>query len=126
MDKGKKLVKAIGVDFDGVIHTYERGWQGGEIYGEVMPGAIEGLETLRERFAVFIHTVREPRSIVDWMKGRLEVPCIADDDPTRKFWNDQSRILVTNKKLVAVAYIDDRAIPHRNWTQTMDEADKLW
>ncbi|MGW3197137.1 hypothetical protein ACWDBD_21605 [Streptomyces sp. NPDC001118] len=34
-----RYMKAIGVDFDGVLHVYDKGWMNGEIYGEMMPGA---------------------------------------------------------------------------------------
>ncbi|MFE0472503.1 hypothetical protein ACFW2V_12905 [Streptomyces sp. NPDC058947] len=125
MTKGN-YVKAIAVDFDGVIHRFDKGWQNGVIYGDVMPGAMEGLRTLLETYAVFIHTTRDPRTVVDWLEDRLGFPVRADEDPDRKFWDDRSCILVTNKKLVAIAYLDDRAIVFRDWDQAMTEVDKLW
>ncbi|MFD8226891.1 hypothetical protein ACFV16_22270 [Streptomyces massasporeus] len=117
--------KAIGVDFDGVIHTYGQGWQGGEIYGELMPGAAESLRTLMETYAVFIHTTRDPHTVAPWMAER-GFPAEADEDPTRNFWSTQGVLLVTQKKLVAIAFIDDRAIPFRTWDQAMTEVGKLY
>ena len=35
------------------------------------------------------------------------------------FWDDQTKIFVTNRKLPAVAYIDDRGIRFTNWRQAL-------
>lgn len=57
----------IAVDFDRVIHAYSRGWADGTIYDPPLPGAIEGLRTLLDQDAVFIHTSREPEQVMPWL-----------------------------------------------------------
>jgi hypothetical protein len=107
-------VQTVAIDFDGVIHRYGRGWQDGTIYDEPMPGAIEGLKRLQERYAVFVFTSREVEQVLPWLEG-WGFDVAADGPPYPRFWNDREQILVTNRKLPAVAYIDDRAVRFTDW-----------
>src|ERR1035441_9941281 len=108
---GDAMAHTVAVDFDGVIHTYDNGWQDGAIYGEFKPGAVEGLTRLMQRYAVFIHTTRKPRQVARWIEDRSGhgIECT-----TRRqsggFWNERGYLLVTSRKLPAIAYIDDRGI----------------
>ena len=117
-------MKTVAVDFDGVIHTYDRGWQDGTIYGEFMPGAVLALSQLMQRCAVFVHTTRDARQVARWIENRsgYGIECTTTIHPLpwkRRFWNQRGVLLVTNRKLPAVAYIDDRAIRFDSWGQAM-------
>ncbi|MEV0379767.1 hypothetical protein [Nonomuraea sp. NPDC050643] len=113
---------AIGVDFDGVIHAYSRGWYDGTAYDEPMPGAIAGLRALMEKHPVFIHTSRSPRQTAEWLAEHDFEACIEGTiHAPMKFWNERGRLLVTNRKLPATAYLDDRAVRFTTWTAALDE-----
>ncbi len=116
------MIKSVAVDFDGVIHTYERGWHDGTIYGDFVPGAIVGLSQLMQRYAVFVHTTRKARDVAHWIEDRSGhgIECTTHV-PWSGFWNKQGYLLVTNRKLPAVAYIDDRAIRFETWPQALDD-----
>ena len=113
----------IAVDFDGVIHRYSRGWDDGSIYDPPIEGAIEGLRTLMLDFAVFVHTTRNPVPVAKWLwEQGLDARADTPDDPApAEFWSTRGMLLVTNRKLPAVAYIDDRAIRFVSWAQTLSE-----
>lgn len=115
----------IAVDFDGVIHTYGKGWQDGTIYDEPMPGALDGLTELMRRDAVFIHTSRDPQSVALWIVEKLGITATWEMEDARphEFWNDRGRVLVTNRKLPATVYIDDRALRFESWEQTLAALD---
>jgi hypothetical protein len=84
----------IAVDFDGVLNTYT-GWKGEDELFQPRPGAREFLEALAAGFTVVIHSTRAAAKIREW----LSVHGMADF-----VWE------VTNRKVPAVAYIDDRAV----------------
>lgn len=115
------MTGTVAVDFDGVIHAYRRGWADGSIYDEPVPGAFEALEALMSRAAVFVHTTREPATVVAWL-ARRGVHAVTEAQVGRvEFWNDRTRLLVTDRKLPALAYVDDRAVRFVDWDQALAE-----
>lgn len=108
----------LAVDFDGVIHAYTKGWHDGTIYDVPLPGALAGLRALMEEYAVFIHTSRREEDVAAWLTGQ-GFTCRTGYDGD--FWNERGVLLVTNRKLPAVAYLDDRAVRFTSWSQALDD-----
>jgi hypothetical protein len=119
------MTATVAVDFDGVIHAYSRGWQDGSIYDGPVPGAFEALRKLMETYAVFVHTTREPAPVGRWIKDQSGIETAWGAVMAREFWNDQTCILVTQLKLPAVAYIDDRGIRFENWGQALTDLSRV-
>jgi len=95
-----KWRRTIAVDFDGVIHAYGAGWLDGTCYDLPVPGAKAALETLHSSgFRVVVFTTRQDlAAVATWLY----------------FYNIPYDEL-TNKKVPALAYIDDRAVRFTNW-----------
>ncbi|MFJ4192098.1 hypothetical protein [Kitasatospora sp. NPDC089509] len=115
---------AVGVDFDLTTVLHDKGWQDGRIYGDPIPGALEAIRQLMKRRSVFCVTARHRRyhpAVAAWFT-RHGIPAIVDEDPDRSHWlGDQ--LLVTNKKLGAALYIDDRALHFTgDWDTALPEA----
>jgi hypothetical protein len=115
--------KTIAVDFDKVIHAYSRGWQNGVIYDEPMPGAFDALRKLREEYNVYIFTTRQPDG--ETVEGDLEGPVVDGQHDAIRQWfcrhggEDLANLPITNRKVIAVLYIDDRAVRFTNWQEAM-------
>ncbi|WP_214327860.1 hypothetical protein [Nonomuraea sediminis] len=109
----------VAVDFDGVIHAYSRGWADGTIYDEPVPGAIAGLRTLMRSYSVYIHTSRSPLPVSEWLSeyGISALP--ETEGQIHEFWNYRGHVLVTQRKLPAIIYIDDRGLRFETWEQTL-------
>ena len=116
----------LAIDFDGVIHAYSKGWQDGSIYDEPLPDALTALELLMKRDAVFIHTTRNARQVARWIERTSghNIDCTTRPPRTwygrrKPFWNTRGLLLVTNLKLPATVYVDDRAHRFEDWPTTM-------
>lgn len=117
---------AFAVDFDGVLHSYEHGWSDGTIYGTWLPGSVAGLTLLMQRAPVFVHTTRNPKQVARWIEQHsgYGIECTTRVPRTwygrrKSFWNTRGLLLVTNLKLGATAYLDDRAVRFETWPQTL-------
>jgi len=140
----------ISVDFDVPIHLYSRGWHDGTLYDQPTPGALEALAYLMARDSVFIHTTRIPGQVTAWLAEHTDFTVTTDDrcrtctvqlsPPTRPpraacpdcqgtgrllFWDIRDVLLVTNRKLPAYVYVDDRAVrftPEAGWPAAVEAA----
>lgn len=97
------------VDFDGVIHSYDRGWQDGEIYGTVVPGFFEWVKEAGKLFEIVIYSARSKTpegvsAMADWLDAQLLA--------WQAFGNQGSTVLfaMVHEKPAAFLTIDDRAV----------------
>lgn len=114
-DNSSNKNKRLMIDFDGVIHSYHKGYLDGEIYGYVIDDAKEVIDELKNDFEIVIFTSRlsnensnnqsEKRKIEDWLKEN-------------KIHYDY----ITSDKLAAEYYIDDKAITfNNNWSDILNK-----
>lgn len=102
----------ICLDFDGVVHSYESGWQGPRnIPDDPVPGALEFmLRALHEGFDVVIHSSRARyfggiAAMRAWL--RKHAGTIFYDSPAGPGLED---VRFTRWKPPAIATLDDRAV----------------
>lgn len=113
LEKGK----AIAFDFDGVIHKYSQGWKDGSIYDEYNPEVMDLILVLTKiDIPVFICSTRSPKQIKKWWDKQGFILKTEVIKSKYQFWNKVGVIGITNIKLPAQVYVDDRAYKYKNQT----------
>lgn len=100
----------VAVDFDGVLHAYTKGWTGVYPEDDPSPGAQDFIQALiGAGYEVVVLTSRArtidgEAAVITWLDYHGFPP-----------------LKVTSKKIPALAYVDDRAVPYRNgnWTDCL-------
>ena len=120
-----KLILCL--DFDGVIHSYERGWQNGEIYGDATPGFFDWLVALEKagnpfRLVIYSSRSKTPGGIAAmraWLYAQYDKQypgaraIIGPEAKGHKSWPPQAfqdLFEFATEKPPAWLTIDDRAI----------------
>ena len=109
--------KTISVDFDGVIHTCDKGYCGGVIYGDPIEGSLDSIKMLSEKYDVVVHSARarHDKPLVNGKTGKELIWEWLDAHGFSSYIKE-----VTEIKPRAFIYIDDKAIRFENWKMCLD------
>ncbi len=108
----------LAIDFDGVVHTFDKGWHDGTCYGEPIEGAVEAIKSLSEHWNIIIFSakVRPDRPLVNGMTGYELVDEWLEKHGVRNCVSE-----ITHEKPRAKFYIDDKAIEFKNnWDDILE------
>ncbi len=109
----------LAIDFDGVIHNFNRGWHDGTCYGDPIEGALEAIKSLSEKYNIIIFSakVRPDRPLVNGKTGYELVEEWLEQYGVRQYVDE-----ITYEKPRAEYYIDDKAIKFdSNWDKILGE-----
>lgn len=106
--------RTVTIDFDGTIHKYN-GWKGLGVLDEPIPGAVEFVNGLYEKYKIVIWTCRLDHrgGVTNWLQ---------------KHGFKYDELLTEEKstpKIKALAYVDDRAVSCRPQENVNAYADAL-
>ena len=108
----------LAIDFDGVVHTFDKGWHDGTCYGEPIEGSLEAIKSLSEHWNIIIFSakVRPDRPLVNGMSGYELVDKWLEKHGVRNYVSE-----ITHEKPRAKFYIDDKAIEFKNnWDEILE------
>lgn len=112
----------IAIDFDGVIHNFDKGWHDGTCYGEPIPGALEAIKNLSQNYKIIIFTAKAKpnRPLVQGKTGLTLVEEWLKKHDIFKYVSE-----ITSEKPRAQIYIDDRGYRFINWDKTFHDIKRL-
>jgi ribonucleotide monophosphatase NagD (HAD superfamily) len=107
----------IAIDFDGVIHNFDKGYHDGTCYGDPIPGSLDAIKELSKKYKIIIFTAKAKPNrplvngksgtelVSDWLKKYDVLDCIHE---------------ITSEKPRAILYIDDNGYRFDNWNSAMN------
>lgn len=114
-------VNNIAIDFDGVIHNFDKGYYDGTCYGEPIIGSLEALKKLSTKYKIIVFTAKAKpnRPLVN---GKTGLELVRD-------WLDKYGVLdyvseITSEKPRAILYIDDNGYRFDSWKNTLQFIEK--
>ena len=109
----------LAIDFDGVVHTFDKGWHDGTCYGDPIEGSLDALRSLSQKYNLIIFSakVRPDRPLVNGKTGKELV-----DEWLTKYGVRDCVVDITHEKPRAEYYIDDKAISFtNNWDEILNQ-----
>jgi hypothetical protein len=109
-------LKNLAIDFDGVIHTFDRGWYDGTCYGDPIEGSLEAIKKLSESYSIIIFTAKAKpsRPLVNGKTGTELVEEWLTKHGVMKYVKE-----ITSEKPRSQIYIDDKGYHFENWEDTI-------
>lgn len=107
----------IAIDFDGVIHNFDKGWHDGTCYGKPIKGSLEAIKKISKKYKIIIFSskVLPNRPLVNGKTGYELVQEWLTKYKFKKYISE-----ITHEKPRAEFYIDDKAILfENNWNKVL-------
>lgn len=105
--------KTICIDFDGVLADYSKGYQGLDVFGNMLPNADIGTKVLKEKgWTIIVYTTRPATdALKKWLDDNKISYDYINENP------DQPKDSKEGCKLIADIYLDDRGMRFDKWNE---------
>ena len=112
----------VAIDFDGVIHNFNKGWYDGTCYGDPLPGSLQAIKRLSERYNIIIFTAKAKpnRPLVNGKNGTELVREWLTKHNVMQYIQD-----ITSEKPRAKIYIDDNGYRFESWDETIKDLEGI-
>lgn len=113
----------IAIDFDGVIHNFEKGWHDGTCYGDPLPGSLEAIKFLSEKYNIIIFTAKAKKNR-PLVNGKTGIQLVEEWLQIHGFMGYINEI--TSEKPRAKIYIDDNGYRFLSWDKTLKDIEEIF
>ena len=112
----------VAIDFDGVIHNFDKGWHDGTCYGEPLPGSINAIKSLSKKYNIIIFTAKAKKNR-PLVNGKTGVELV-------KEWLEKYGLIdfvseITSEKPRAKIYIDDNGYRFESLEKTLNDIEEI-